>query len=587
MLAIHLRTRWAAVALLATACSNTAPGSGDASSGSDGSSPVTGAHDVSSGDPLEDDAVIVDAMFPDALTCGEETHAYVVMRNTGASTWTAADGYALGAVDDGDPLYAATRVGLPEDVAVAPGDSHAFGMALTAPATPADVDSDWQMVREDVGEDVRWFGEVHTAGVEVTCTTGMRGGPVRLQGRSFADDGGPFVALGATMMWAAWAYRNDRPRLEAQLAYLADHGFHYIRALGVVGDPIEADFWDGREIEFGWPDYTDVVAGLTALAWDEYGLRIEWTLIGDGQLAVPTARQRDLLIDGFVALGAARPEAILHFELANEAWQNGFSGPEGLDELRARTQSMRERTDVLVAASAGITDGCDDLLEIYGGDIADLATVHTERDLGTVLGPWGPVLRPVVVGACAGLPVATNNEPIGPGASVATEDDPERLVAGALATWLAGWPAHVFHSDAGVRGLEDLSGVVGIDRFAPIVATLPGDLASWTRRAHEDPDAALRIYATVDGVPVPDVTWAQMPGAQAGVAALLQSDAGAEVLALAAGILGAATLEARVPLSLEVVDILTASVVVAHELAAGESFVLEDAGARLIRATRR
>lgn len=583
MLAIHLRTSWAAVVLLATACSSTAPASGDASSGSDGSSPGTGAHDASSGDPLDDDAVFVDAMFPDALACGDEANAYVVMRNTGASTWTAADGYALGAVDDGDPLYAAGRVALPEDAAVAPGDSHAFGMALTAPATPADLHSDWQMVREEV----QWFGEPYTASVEVTCTPGVRGGPVRLQDRSFADDGGPFVALGATMMWAAWAYRNDRPRLEAQLAYLADHGFHYIRALGVVGDPIEADFWDGREIEFGWPDYTDVVAGLTALAWDEYGLRIEWTLIGDGQLAVPTARQRDLLIDGFVALGAARPDAILHFELANEAWQNGFAGPEGLAELRTRTQSMRERTDVLVAASAGITDACDDLLDIYDGDIADIATVHTERDLGTVLGAWGPVLRPVVVGACAGLPVATNNEPIGPGASVATEDDPERLVAGALATWLAGWPAHVFHSDAGVRGLEDLSGVVGIDRFAPIVATLPGDLASWTRRPHDDPDAALRIYATVDGVPIPDVTWADMPAAQAGVATLLQSDAGTEVVALAVGILGAATLEARVPLSLEVVDILTGTVVAAHELAAGESFVLEGAGARLLRATRR
>ena len=47
---------------------------------------------------------------------------------------------------------------------------------------------------------------------------------------------------------------------------------------------------------------------------------------------------------------------------------------------------MRERTDVLVAASAGITDGCDDLLEIYGGDIADLATVHTDRKHGTGLG---------------------------------------------------------------------------------------------------------------------------------------------------------------------------------------------------------
>lgn len=536
---------------------------------------------VDTGEPVEDAAEIDDANFPTALACDESTAAYVVMRNTGASTWTAADGYALGTVDDSDPLSATGRIALPDDAAIAPGETHVFGFDLVAPGEPASVVTDWQMLRENVA----WFGAIAASDVEVTCGPAVRSGPVRLEGRSFADDGGPFVALGTTMMWAAWAYRNDRPRLEANLAYVADQGFHYVRALGVVGDPLAQDYWDGREIEYGWPDYADVIAGLTALAWDEYGVRIEWTFIGDGQVAVPASRQRDALVDMFVALGDARPEAIVHFELANEYWQNGFGGPEGLDELRVRTASLRDRTNVLVAASAGVSDGCRDLAAIYDGDIADIATVHTDRDLGTAAGPWGPVLRPIVVNACPGLPAPTNNEPIGPGASVATEDDPERLVAAALATWLAGWPAYVFHSHAGVRGDEDLSMAIGVDRFAPIVATLPGDLASWTRLDHDDPAAAFRIYASVGGELVPDVPWTDA-GGEAGVAGFLQSEQDGEVVALAAGILGEATVEARVPLLVDVVDILSSTTVTTLDLNAGDRFALAGAGARLLRATR-
>jgi YD repeat-containing protein len=520
-------------------------------------------------------------MLPNVLACGESTAGYVVMRNSGASTWTAADGYALGTVDDSDPLSANGRIALPDDASIAPGEMHSFGFDLVAPAEPASVVTDWQMLRENVA----WFGDIASANVDVTCTPGVHGGRVRLEDRSFADDGGPFVALGTTMMWAAWAYRNDRPRLEANLDYVAAQGFHYIRALGVVGDPLAEDYWDGREIEYGWPDYADVIAELTALAWDEYGLRIEWTFIGDGQVAVPASRQRDALVDMFVALGDARPETIIHFEIANEYWQNGFGGPEGLEELRARTLDLRGRTEILVAASAGISDGCGDMNAIYDGDIADIATVHTDRDLGTAAGPWGPVLRPVVVNGCANLPPLTNNEPIGPGASVATEEDPERLVAAALATWLAGWPAYVFHSHAGVRGDEDLSTAIGIDRFAAIMNTLPGDLASWTRYAHDDPAAAFRIYATVGGELVPDVPWTDAAG-EAGVAGFLQSEADGSVVALAAGILGSATIEARVPLTVDVVDILTAQTVTNVVLAAGDRFTLDGAGARLLRATR-
>lgn len=560
-----------------------AGGDGSGSSGTSADTTVASASASSDSGGVGDDATVIEASLPTALACGESVTATIRVRNDGATTWSADDGYALGAVDDTDPLSAVGRIPLPAGASIEPGSSHTFELTLTAPAGAGAVMTDWRMVHEHV----QWFGETAAAAVTIACDgTGERGGPVVLEERSFADDGGRFVALGATMMWAAWAYRNDRPRLESDLAYLQANGFHYVRALGVVGDPAAPDYWDGREIELAWPDYAEVVAGLSALAFDEYGLRVEWTFIGDGQITVPSAAARDALTDVFVALAQDRPDAIMHFELANEAWQNGFAGDDGLAELRARTLALRDRTAVVVAASAPFSDGCDDVAGVYGGDVADLATIHVDRNLGGPAGAWGPVLRPWIIDECGALPPASNNEPIGPGASVASEDDPERLVAAALATWLAGWPAYVFHSNAGVRGFDPIAGAVGGDRFAPIVATLPGDLASWTRRRHDDGGAALRIYATVGGIDVPDVTWPEA-GGEAGVAGLLQSEQGERVLALALGIVGDAALEARVPLSLEIVDILTAEVVESRELAAGEGFSLTGAGARLLRATRR
>src|SRR5207245_789688 len=126
--------------------------------------------------------------------------------------------------------------------------------------------------------------------------------------------------------------------------FLAEHGFDYFRALGVVGDPFQPDSWDGREIDWRWPDYDEVIAGLTDLAYDVYGLRVEWTLFGDGQLNIPDEADRYRLVDRFVAMAHGREHKIMHFELANEYWQNGFSGDAGLAQLRALTQYLRERT---------------------------------------------------------------------------------------------------------------------------------------------------------------------------------------------------------------------------------------------------
>jgi len=116
--------------------------------------------------PPADDAVILAAVLPTELDCGETFAASVEVQNTGTATWTRADGYKLGAVDDEDPLFGPdVRVWLPEDASVAPGESWLFQFELTGPAAEDSYVTDWRMVHEAV----TWFGEQTSSTVAVAC----------------------------------------------------------------------------------------------------------------------------------------------------------------------------------------------------------------------------------------------------------------------------------------------------------------------------------------------------------------------------------------------------------------------------------
>lgn len=563
--------------------------SDDAGGGSDGGpdggpdgspAPDTAAADTATPDATAtDDATIEQASFPATIPCGGAAEASVTVRNTGTTTWTRAAGYRLGAVGDEDPLYTLdVRVNLPDDAAVPPGGAWTFPIPLSGPPTAGAWPTDWRMVREGV----HWFGGTWAGTVETTCTRRVPTGGVDLQGRSLVDAGGPFNALGATLFWAAWAYKHDKPKLEAALAWLAAHDFEAIRALGLVGDPNGPDYWDGREIVRTWPDYAEVIAGVTDLAFGTYGLRVEWTLIGDGQVSVPEEADRYALVDTFLAMSEGREDAILMFEIANEAWQNGFPGEEGREQLRALTAYMNERTDILVAASAPDGHECADAEALYAGGIADIATIHFDRDTGKVDGHWRPVRQPWEHQFCD-LPVGSNNEPIGPGASVASEDDPLKLVMAAVVTHVAGLPIYVFHTSAGVRGDVALWDMAGGDAFAHLDALVPGDLASWDPQNCHWEGSPWVCFAGDGGGLHPDTMWPDLDGPTSGAVRVYSATRDGQFVSAAIGILDHVTLEARAALSVEVVHPLTGAVLESRTLQAGESFDLKGADGLVLR----
>ncbi|HEY3356099.1 MAG TPA: NBR1-Ig-like domain-containing protein [Polyangia bacterium] len=105
---------------------------------------------VEAGPPPTDDAEIVSAPLPAALTCGEARRVTISVRNTGSTTWTSG-AYRLGGAAAGDPLSSAGRVDLAAGDAVAPGGVHDFTLALLAPSAAGPVTTEWQMVHEGVG----------------------------------------------------------------------------------------------------------------------------------------------------------------------------------------------------------------------------------------------------------------------------------------------------------------------------------------------------------------------------------------------------------------------------------------------------
>jgi hypothetical protein len=417
-----------------------------------------------------------------------------------------------------------------------------------------------------------------------SATRQQRTGVVRLSGSTFVDDGGAFNAVGASLFWATWGYKYNREKLERNLAAIAEAGFDYIRVLGVVGcsgpglsacGSSQADAWEGKEADWRWSDYDDVIAGLTDLAYDQYGLRIEWTLIGDGQYNIPARNDRFNLVDRFLAMSRGREQKIIHFEIANEAYQNGFGGDSGAQQLRELSRYMKDRSDNLIASSAP-GDTCEEGLLFYQDGVADLATWHFSRHIATADGRWRPVRQPWGYKDCPGLPAAAaNNEPIGPGSSVNSERDPLKLAAHAVVTYIAKLPAYVFHSRVGVgigerdgyHGNQDIWEMSGYNAFVALKSYLPQDLTSWFQQNHYWDGHPFRTY----GNGVLNQMWPDVNGSD-GVVRHYGTVQGDRFVTILVGIRNFVELEPKSDVEFDVLDPVTGVVLQHRAVAANQRF---------------
>jgi hypothetical protein len=430
----------------------------------------------------------------------------------------------------------------------------------------------------------------------IACSAGSQGAPggiVRGQGAAFADDQGSFLPLGATLFWGPWGFKFDRDRLERHLQFLADRGVDYVRVLGQVGMPGQDpnDTWSDRPIDPRWADacpeqgarparcgtYDQVIAGLTDLAYDRYGLRVEWTAFG-GTGFTPTPASRLALVERMLAMSKGREHKIMHFEIANEFYHNGFEGPDGLEELRSLGRHLQGRTPVLVALSAPRGSDCGVMQRMYAGGVGDLVTEHFSRSGDD--GGWAAVRSPWRLQFCEGLPpLKSSNEPAGPFGSVRAEADPLRLAMSAAMTYLSGVGAYVLHTGPGIRGggradkargrPADIWAVPDIERIlqalAHVRAALPADLASWSRRHEARQDDPVILRAIGDR-PVTAYTATQAR----------------RFVVLPLAVEGPLTVQARVPVRLQVIHPVSGAVLHGTSLAASASVTVAGSAAYII-----
>ncbi len=409
-----------------------------------------------------------------------------------------------------------------------------------------------------------------------------RTGVVRGEGHAFVDDGGAFPARGATLFWAFWGYQHDRERLARNLQTLRGWGFDYIRALGVVGAPGDPrDSWRDRRIDPRATDYDRDIAALTDWAYEKFGLRVQWTIFGGTELA-STPEMRRAVVRRFADMSAGREERLFAFEIANEAWQNGFAGEAGRAELRDLARALEQRTRVLVALSSPEGGSCAGARELYRGSAASLVTVHLPR-AGLAGGAFWRALRDVwAFSACTGVPeLASSNEPVGPESSVASVDDPTALAALAAVTYGSGIGAFVMHTGPGIRGGGEADLARGRHANFWELPTAGRVAASLDRVVHWLPDDVAN-WAKVDGLSdAPDRPFdVAEKNALEGFYCLLR---GSEYACVAAGVGRPVRLTARRALTVAMRRFDRGEESAGQALAAGDAVVLpSDAPARLL-----
>ncbi|MBN1845547.1 MAG: hypothetical protein JW810_07675, partial [Sedimentisphaerales bacterium] len=319
---------------------------------------------------------------------------------------------------------------------------------------------------------------------------------VRLVGHSLVDHEGPFLGLGTSYFTALWRYRNDRPRWESDMRFLSRQGFNYIRMLSMVGwykawegleiAPVGFTSRSGKQVE-AWPDYWKTMAGMIDATYDKYGMRTQITMFADAQLMPNKADRIKHMQQMLFEVVKGREHKIILIEVANEAWQNGFPGDTGTADLREFTRYLAKRTDVLVATTSNHEGSFE---TVYRHSAADIATWHFSRVISKDDG-WRPVIDCRRLSKVPGCPPVSSNEPIGPGASVASESDPVKLVLAASYAYASRLPMYIFHSEAGVFGKTRFEDTPAIRDFRHIAQVLPNDLANWTADDENDPNSPI------------------------------------------------------------------------------------------------
>jgi len=338
--------------------------------------------------------------------------------------------------------------------------------------------------------------------------------------------------------------------------------------------PIAFTNRSGERVE-AWPDYWQQLTDLIDLAYDRHGMRTQITLFADAQLMPNEQDRREHMRRLLADVVRGREQKIILLEVANEAWQNGFPGEQGVADLRKFTKYLADRTEIPVATTSNHEA---DFAKLYGNSSADIATWHFSRDRRPN-DSWKPVYDCWEIGDQSEFPPASSNEPIGPGASVATETSSIRLVMAAAYAYTARLPMYVFHSAAGVFGKTRFEDTPAVREYRHLKEMLPGDLPSWRRNDGRQNEAPFTAFAAGQ----PNRYWSDVSESRDGCLQNIGSRQGDRFVCMPIGIReGGLKLQAREALHFEAFDPLTGKALASATMKSGEGIVLPAGAGGLI-----
>jgi hypothetical protein len=267
--------------------------------------------------------------------------------------------------------------------------------------------------------------------------------------------------LGASLFWAMRGLRDYQPQLDANLAYIKNAlGADYVRIIMVLGgDEFPAP--DGRRYD-PWRDlaldpvtiiFENWVGRTTDYIYDNYGLKIHWTIIGS-DFHSRTRANLDTYADHFATQVRGKEHKIELVEAWNEYGVNGGDVAD-LQYLGRRLRANLGPSLRLTLSSPNGThleiplpDLSAEIGAMYAGPDFAGATVFTyHASRHTTL--W----RPASILSLLGPVPRYNSEPRGPGASTGGDvSDPAVLLRDYQESIAAGEAGYVYHTMPGVWG---------------------------------------------------------------------------------------------------------------------------------------
>ena len=218
------------------------------------------------------DAQFISDTIPTSVVKSHQYDVQVTMKNTGTNTWTKANSYKLGGVNDSDPFYAPARVELATGDSIATNQQKAFSIWFTAPSSTGTYTTDWRMLREGV----TWFGETDTKTVQVKDGVSINLGNTNINNNLTCATGGDGDNTGTTIggvecryntnpnedyyfyfkVSDSWAYQGSKPDVYIKLNYYDTGGGAITLQYDATSDP----FKNGGSVTLGstntWRTYT-------------------------------------------------------------------------------------------------------------------------------------------------------------------------------------------------------------------------------------------------------------------------------------------------------------------------------------------